>query len=158
MLDHAATRPPVRSLRARQIFGRGRSGREDRAEYYRLFGKPTMIRTLLALLVLCAPALARELYPGQYSNVPADVRQWFRAQKSPKTGGLCCNEADGTYAEEDIRNGVYWTRFELTKGEWIRVPPEVVITGPNINGAPVAWWYFQDGKVQIRCYAPGAGI
>ena len=70
-----------------------------------------MTRTMLALLVLCVPALARD--NGQYNSVAPEVRQWFRAQKSPKTGGLCCNEADGTYAEEDIRNGVYWTRFEF---------------------------------------------
>jgi hypothetical protein len=73
-----------------------------------------MTRTMLALFVLCVPALARD--NGQYYSVSPEVRQWFRAQKSPKTGALCCNEADGTYAEEDIRNGVYWTRFDLTKG------------------------------------------
>jgi len=119
-------------------------------------GKSATTKIALALLVLSAPALARDY--GQYNNVSAEVRQWFRSQKSPKTGGLCCNEADGIYAEEQIREGVYWTRFELTRGEWIRVPPEVVLKGPNINGAPVAWWYFQDGKVQIRCYAPGGGV
>ena len=121
-----------------------------------LVQKTTTTRIALALLVLSVPALARDY--GQYNNVSAEVRQWFRSQKSPKTGGLCCNEADGIYAEEQIREGVYWTRFELTRGEWIRVPPEVVLKGPNINGAPVAWWYFQDGKVQIRCYAPGGGV
>ena len=115
-----------------------------------------MIRIVLALLVLCLPALARD--NGQYNNASPEVRQWFRAQKSPKTGGLCCNEADGIYAEEDIREGHYWTRFDLTKGEWMLVPDEVVIRDRNPNGAPVAWWYFQDGKVQIRCYAPGGGV
>jgi hypothetical protein len=63
-----------------------------------------MTRALLVLCVLCVPALARD--NGQYTNVSSEVREWFRTQKSPKTGGLCCNEADGTYAEEDIRNGV----------------------------------------------------
>jgi hypothetical protein len=29
-----------------------------------------------------------------------------------------------------IRDGVYWTRFELTNGEWIPVPAEVVIKDP----------------------------
>jgi hypothetical protein len=29
-----------------------------------------------------------------------------------------------------IRDGVYWTRFELTNGEWIPVPAEVVIKNP----------------------------
>src|ERR1700730_7397128 len=118
--------------------------------------RTAMTRTILAMFVLCVPALARD--NGQYNSVSPEVRQWFRAQKSPKTGALCCNEADGAYAEEDIRNGVYWTRFELTKGEWIPVPPDVVIKDPNRNGAPVAWWYCQDGKVQIRCYAPGGGV
>src|SRR5436189_5066054 len=102
-----------------------------------------MIRIVLALLFLCLPALARD--NGQYNSVSPEVRQWFRAQKSPKTGGLCGNEADGAYAEEDIRDGRYWTRFELTKGEWIQVPEDVVIKDPNRNGAPVAWWYFQNG-------------
>ena len=41
------------------------------------------------------------------------------------------------YAEEDIRNRVYWTRFELTRGEWIAVPANVVIKDSNRNGAPV---------------------
>jgi hypothetical protein len=62
------------------------------------------------------------------------------------------------YAEEDIRNRVYWTRFELTGGEWIAVPANVVIKDSNRNGAPVAWWYFEAGKLQIRCYAPGGGV
>ena len=114
-----------------------------------------MIRTMLTLLLLCVPALARD--HGQYNTVFPEIREWFRAQKSPKTGALCCNEADGTYAEEDIRNGVYWTRFEQTKDEWI-VPSDVISKDPNRNGAPVAWWYFQEGKVQIRCYAPGGGV
>ena len=151
MRDDAASRSSIRGFAAGpQIFGEDRSARSHVVR--------NSIRTLLALLVLCAPALARELYPGQYSNVPAEVRQWFRSQKSPKTGGLCCNEADGTYAEEDLRNGVYWTRFEFTKGEWIPVPADVVIKDPNRNGAPVAWWYLKDGKVEIRCYAPGGGV
>jgi hypothetical protein len=72
---------------------------------------------MLALFVLCVPALARD--NGQYNNVDPEIRQWFRDQISPQTGSLCCEEADATYAEEDIRNGVYWTRFEQTKGEWI---------------------------------------
>jgi hypothetical protein len=111
---------------------------------------------MLILLVICVPALARD--NGQYNNVSPEIRQRFRHQKSPKTGALCCEEADGTYAEEDIRAGVYWTRFEQTKGEWIAVPPDVVIKDPNRNGGPVAWWYFLDGEVQIRCYAPGGGV
>ena len=30
----------------------------------------------------------------------------------------------------------------------------MVIKDPNRNGAPVAWWFFESGRLQIRCYAP----
>jgi hypothetical protein len=60
----------------------------------------------IALLVLVAsPAIARD--NGQYAQVDPKIRQWFRNQLSPKTGGNCCNEADGVYAEEDIRGEHY---------------------------------------------------
>src|ERR1700704_1756370 len=103
-----------------------------------------MIRIVLGLLVLCAPALARD--NGQYNDVSPEVRQWFRSQKSPKTGGLCCNEADGIYAEEDIRDGRYWTRWG--GHGWQPVPEDVVIRDPNRHGAPVVWWYVDGGGDQ----------
>jgi hypothetical protein len=81
------------------------------------------------------------------------------ANRSPhRQAGYCCNESDGTYAEEEIREGHYWTRFEQSNGKWIPVPDQVVIRDPNRNGAPVAWWFFESGILQIRCYAPGGGV
>src|SRR4029078_5018876 len=86
-----------------------------------------MIHFVLAILTVCLPALARD--NGQYENVTPDVRAWFRSQKSPKTGALCCNEADGLYAEEDIRDGHYWARW--SGGNCEPVPDEVVIHEAN---------------------------
>ena len=63
----------------------------------------------LALFACAALILATPFSPvsarddGQWQNVDPQVRKWFREQKSPKTGSLCCDESDGTYAEEDIR-------------------------------------------------------
>ena len=122
---------------------------------------------LLSLLAVfaCATLMFANLFSqlfardnGQWNDIDPKVRQWFREQKSPKTGGYCCNESDGTYAEEEMREGHYWTRFEQSNGKWIPVPDEVVICDPNRNGAPVAWWYFEKGILQIRCYAPGGGV
>ena len=116
----------------------------------------------IALLVLVAsPAIARD--NGRYAQVDPKIRQWFRNQLSPKTGGNCCNEADGVYAEEDIRGEHYWTRFPQSNGEWMQVPEDVVIKDPNRNGAPVVWWYFErnpvsrERELKIRCYAVGGG-
>jgi hypothetical protein len=106
-------------------------------------------------LLFFAPALARD--NGQYENVSPEVRQWFQSQKSPLTGILCCDEADGTFAEEDIRDGHYWVRW--VKGQdWQAVPDQVVIREPNRHGAPVVWWEPQGLKYKIRCYAPGSGM
>jgi hypothetical protein len=129
------------------------------------------LAVVVASIVLAAqPAFAREQFRGQYAQIDAQDRAWFRAQKSPQTGNSCCNEADGTYAEEDIREGHYWTRFMMHRityppaqekdvpVDWMQVPDEVVIKQPNRHGAPTVWWYIdgQTQKVMIRCYAVGA--
>ncbi len=99
---------------------------------------------------------------AQFAQADPQTRQWFRDQISPRTGVHCCDESDGVYAEEDIRDGHYWTRFPQSNGEWMQVPDEVVIKDPNRNGAPVVWWYadIDHGQriVKIRCYAVGSKV
>lgn len=114
-------------------------------------------------LLLVSPSMGHD--EKHYADMPKDVLEWFKSQTvpgGPNKGARCCNERDGTYAEEDIRDGVYWTRFEQTKGAWIPVPPDVVIHDPNRNGAPVVWWYYESGPngevPKVKCYAPGAGL
>jgi len=114
------------------------------------------IRTVLVLAVLSLPAFARD--NGQYQNVSPDIRQWFRDQKSPKTGMICCSEADGNEAQEDIRDGHYWATWPSVAPSWYQVPDEVVIRGPNKTGHPVIWTYYERGEVKIRCYAPGGKV
>ncbi len=117
--------------------------------------------TFLILVVLWCfpshPAHGRELYPGQYARVEPEIQKWFRSQKSPATGHLCCSEADGNLVEEDIRAGHYWTRGGPFP-DWTPVPDEVVIQSGNPNGAPVVWFFWKDGVPAIRCYAPGGGV
>ncbi len=103
------------------------------------------------------PAHGREAYPGQYDQVNPRIQQWFRSQKSPQTGHLCCSEADGLHVEEDIRSGHYWTRGGPFTN-WTPVPDEVVIPTGNPNGSPVVWYYWESGIPLIRCFAPGGGI
>jgi hypothetical protein len=117
----------------------------------------------IALLMLVAsPGMARD--NGQFAQIDPETRQWFRSQRSPKTGAICCNEADGVYAEETVRSDQYWTRFPESKGQWMQVPDDVVIKDPNRHGAPVVWWYYEmdpeNGRrvLKIRCYAVGGGV
>ncbi len=92
---------------------------------------------------------------GQYAQTDPAIGKWFRDQKNPVTGVHCCSEADGEYAEEDIRDGRYWTRWPRGDGKWHEVPDAAVINDPNRNGAPVVWWYPENGVIMIRCFAPG---
>ena len=128
------------------------------------------MRGIICAVVVIFASMASARDNGQWAQSDPATREWFRSQKNPTTKVPCCSEADGTYAEEDIRENEYWTRFgyrtwdssgsayrEFTS-EWMRVPPETVIHNPNRHGAPVVWWYFVDGKPGIRCFAPGAGI
>jgi hypothetical protein len=116
-----------------------------------------MFLLLLWIILASVPAGARELYPGQYAQVAPEIRDWFRAQKSPRDGLFCCSEADGVTVEEDVRGGHFWVKGGPFP-DWFQVPDDVVIHGPNKNGAPVVWTGHANDKPWIRCFAPGAGI
>ena len=130
----------------------------------RILASAIMGVVALWLALLLGSPHAREQYPGQYSVQPKEVQEWFRSQRNPNNGAHCCDEADGVYAEEEIRHDQYWVRFnacldsQCERTDWIPVPPDAVIYDPNRNGAPVVWWYVAYGGYGIRCYAPGAGI
>lgn len=116
-----------------------------------------MLRAAIVVYLLACfvyAALAKD--NGQWAQYSLKERQWFREQRQPGTLFPCCDEADGEQVEEDIRNGEYWVRSDKTAGLWVRVPPEVVIKGPNLFGRPVAWWRHTDGVPQVFCYAPGS--
>ena len=127
----------------------------NRREFFALLGGAAAalpLRVALAAGILICPALARD--DGRFNHLPVDLHDWFRSQKSPMTGEHCCDEADGTYVEEDIREGHYWVRWS-TVWQWQRVPDEVIIHGPNRVGLPVVWWHYDHKGVRIRCFVPG---
>lgn len=131
-----------------------------------------MLRLAALTLLLATSALAREQWPGQWASVDPATGEWFRSQRNPKTNVPCCSEADGAEAQEDVVDGHYRVRFVATRDTsgapratdsgWMDVAPEAVLTGPNRNGAPVAWWYWASESgvavLRVRCFAPGAKL
>lgn len=99
-----------------------------------------------------------------HAQMTPEQRDWFGRQIIPKgapnAGGSCCSQADGQFAEEDIRGDHYWARWPASEGVWHQVPSEVVILAPNRNGAAAIWWggSAYDGTLYIRCFAPGGGL
>jgi hypothetical protein len=89
-------------------------------------------------------------------NMSPQQKKWFNEQVKPGTKAPCCSAADGEEVQEDIREGVYWILSKTTRGEWLRVPPESVITEPNRWGQPLAWFRHESGKPFVYCFSPGA--
>ena len=104
-----------------------------------------------------------ETEKAQYTQEELD---FFNRQQIPGTNNRCCSTADGTYAEEEYRPDGLYTRYvarvyredgnyEDIPSGWQKVPPETIVK--EKLGRPVVWWWFKDGKPEIRCYAPGGG-
>src|ERR1700746_1656308 len=74
-------------------------------------------------MLVSAPAVAGD-YGRQWAQsqgLSDQEKQWFRQQTVPgggSKGTSCCSAADGVYAEEDIRDGHYWTRFQYQKWDY----------------------------------------
>lgn len=119
-----------------------------------------MIKFVALILALSIVGVVAQEHRGGHAQLDQKTQEWFGRQKIPGTQKSCCTMADGTYAEEDMRDGRYWTRFTAADKVWgwMIVPEEAVIHDPNRNGAPAVWYSFQDGSVEIRCYAPGGGV
>jgi hypothetical protein len=74
--------------------------------------------------------------------------------------GHCCATSDGIFGPDwESKDGHY--RVKLN-GEWIDVPDDAVIKGPNLDGRTIVWAipvtaYYRDrgGKPAIKCFIPG---
>ena len=106
------------------------------------------------VLALMTPVLARD--NGQFSNVPPDVRAWFKTVRS-KNGTLCCDIADGHRTDYDMRASHYYVPID---GKWIQVPDDAVVENYGNPTGDAVVWYTESIKdaVFIRCFVPGGGL
>ena len=112
----------------------------------------------LALLLAVAVILIRDP-TGKWANDP--LHPWFESLKN-KTGLVCCAEADGHPLDEDewgIKDNTYRV---FVQGEWIVVPDDALILGPNKFGKAIVWFRNYPGRVtpdtHIQCFIPGSGV
>ena len=92
---------------------------------------------------------------GQFSDVPANIRSWFKSVTGP-SGIPCCDVSDGHRTGYDMREGAYWVPVD---GKWVPVPAQAVIrdTGNPIGDA-VVWYTRFDDTVIIRCFVPASEV
>lgn len=111
------------------------------------------IALLASLLLLVRAAFAFD--DGQYDNVPADIRAWFKGVIAPN-GVPCCDISDGHRTEYDVRDGAYWVPIE---GQWMAVPERAIIRDRgNPVGEAVVWYVHHRGSVVISCFVPADAV
>jgi hypothetical protein len=120
---------------------------EDRMQK---FAQAAFLASLMAL-----GSTASAFDNGQYENVPADIRAWFKSVMAPN-GVPCCDISDGHRTEYDVRNGAYWVPIE---GNWMMVPERAVIRDRgNPVGEAVVWYVHHRGSVIISCFVPADAV
>jgi hypothetical protein len=111
------------------------------------------IGLLAWLSALAGTALA--LDSGQFDNVPADVRAWFKGVVAPN-GVPCCDIADGHRTDYDFREGAYWVPIE---GQLMAVPERAIIRDHgNPVGQAVVWYVHHRGSIIISCFVPADAV
>jgi hypothetical protein len=115
----------------------------------------------LALLLAAAVLLVRDP-TGKWANDP--LQPWFESLRN-KNGLSCCARADGRPLDEgewDIKDNTYRV---FVQGEWIVVPDNAVLLGPNKFGKAMVWlwppkvavWGWPTSNL-IICFMPGSEV
>ena len=82
-----------------------------------------------------------------------DLNGWFDRLASGK--GPCCSASDGASVADpdwESRGGHYRVRLD---GDWVDVPDEAVIKGPNLVGRTWVWPIRGPTGTVVRCFMPG---
>ncbi len=109
----------------------------------------------IALLMGLSASAALAFDDGQYQNVPADIRAWFKGVTA-SNGVPCCDISDGHRTEYDVREGAYWVPIE---GQWMAVPPHAIIRDRgNPVGEAVVWYVHHRGGIVISCFVPADAV
>ena len=111
----------------------------------------------IALLAACCACAGTALAfdNGQYENVPADIRAWFKGVMAPN-GVPCCDISDGHTTEYDFRAGAYWVPIE---GQWMEVPSHAIIRDRgNPVGQAVVWYVHHRGSIIVSCFVPADAV
>jgi hypothetical protein len=143
-----------------------------------------MLKFLVVVLLSAAPAVVAVAEKPDYSDVPDNIRSWFKSVKSPNKVP-CCDIADGhrttwqsgmaddefsgyevpiladvdpdTCEPEDVDCVHPSAKAETV---WVRVPKTAVVyNAGNPTGSAVVWYVRQGVRTwHIRCFVPGEGI
>lgn len=105
------------------------------------------------LAAAMTPIMALERASAHDRQHP-ELNHWYESLRSGK--GPCCDGSEATRlddAEWESKDGHYRVRI---RGEWVDVPDDAVVEGPNLDGRAMVWPYYEDGHPRVRCFMPGS--
>ena len=73
------------------------------------------VKAMVIIGLLAPPSAAVAIDNGQYSQVPQEIRDWFKSVRS-KNGIACCDISDGHRTDYQMRETEYWVPID---GDWI---------------------------------------
>jgi hypothetical protein len=134
-----------RSIWAHRIIDTKRSWiwREMNKEPWRV--TPTVVA--IALFALTAGGAS-----GHDPSRP-ELNGWYESLHSGK--GPCCDGSEAKRVDDadwDSKDGHYRVRID---GEWVDVPNDAVVDGPNRAGRTMVWPYYLNGHPKVRCFMLG---
>lgn len=108
------------------------------------------VASMLAIIILFFLMPIGSLRAHDHNH--PEMEGWFRSLHS-KGGAWCCNGDDAEEAEWDTSGGKYRVRIE---GQWLDVPDDAVVEGPNRAGVAKVWAWHMMGQPAVRCFLPGS--
>jgi hypothetical protein len=109
--------------------------------------------TATTAFVIALSALAVGSVRAHDRNHP-ELNGWYESLHSGK--GPCCDGSEAKRVDDadwESKDGHYRVRID---GEWVDVPKEAVVGGPNLAGRAMVWPYYLDGHPKPRCFIPGS--
>lgn len=121
-----------------------------------------LLLALAGLAVAAAYAMLLAAARAHLAQATPEMNEWL-SQQSNGRGDMCCSSADGsTIPDVDWQTTPDGKHYQVRlEGQWRDVDDNKVVTAPNRFGPAVVWTYRTQaaigGRLEIRCFMPGAG-
>jgi hypothetical protein len=147
------TRKLALTLLVLMVFGFAAWAVETAVDRYRprmsIFGRFWIVLALGLAIGFAALKVANAHDHGR-----PELDAWFKGLSS-RAKAACCDGSDATRLDDidwESRAGRYRVRIQ---GEWIDVPEDAVVDGPNRAGPAMVWPVRGYLGLTIRCFMPG---
>lgn len=117
-------------------------------DFWLLLGAAIVVALIVVMFMLPASVLAHD-------HEHPELNGWFESLHNG-SGGPCCDGTDANRVDDadwEMKDGHYRVRID---GEWVDVPDNAVVPGPNRANRAMVWPYWIDGHPRARCFIPGS--